>query len=298
MKRRLLKISMAIAVLLVLLIAAEIGLRSIGVGYRALVQTPPARFSPQARVRLLAIGDSFTFGIGADGPASYPDQLQRLLDEEFGPGACEVINWGLPAQNSSEALLALSAAFESGMRPDFVLVAVGINNYWNWHLASAFLPGDEPLSRIHAALSGSRLWRLAAVALSGGPMAAGRLYAKNDESDRNSPWFANIRDTNPPWLSAWIASDLSGMRDVCLQHDARPVWINYHAPSPATFAAWSRFADDPDVLLVDARFDKPDPALLSADRWHPNAAGYARVAAVIAEALRGEITARRAGENR
>jgi len=274
------------AVLIIGLVAAELGLRSIGAAYTNLVRTPPASFAPGDTVKLLAIGDSFTFGIGADGPHSYPDQLQELLDENFGANACRVLNWGLPAQNSSEALLALAGAFDHDLHPDFVLVAVGINNYWNWHLASHFLPGDDALGRVHAAASGWRVWRFLAVLFSGGPAAAGKLYAKNDETDRNDPWFAHLRDDGPAWLTQWLAADFAAMRDLCRQRGAKLVLINYHLPSKTTAAAFRRFTDDPDVIAVDAAH--PSGALedvLSKDGWHPNATGYRRVARIVATAL-------------
>jgi lysophospholipase L1-like esterase len=292
----------AVLAIAALALAAEIALRLLGAAYLELVRTPPASFSGRAKVKLLAIGDSFTFGIGADGADSYPDQLQAQLAERFGNDACETINWGLPAQNSSEALLALESGFARGLRPDFVLVAIGINNYWNWHLASPHLPGDSPVDRVRAAASGVRLWRLFAVAFSGGPTAAAKVYARNDESDRLDPWFADLRDTAPDWLTDWLEADLRAMLRLCREHDAAMVLVGYPLPSPTTKAAFARLtASTPgDLPTVDnegfAQLEYPAPpnvaALLSPDGWHPNARGYQIVAENVAAVLEPAIRER------
>lgn len=283
-----------------LLVAAELGLRTVGGAYLELLRKPPTTFAPGAQVKILAIGDSFTFGIGAGGPESYPDQLAALLDARFGDGVCQVINWGLPAQNSSEALFALDAALRDGLRPDFVLVAIGINNYWNWHLASHFLPGDAPLHRVRAALGGLRLWRLATVAVTGGPVAAGKLYARNDVTDSRDPWFARLRDSAPEWITTWLTADLRAIKALCEARGIGFVPVGYPLPSPMTRAAFEDVAAN--ALAVDARFfgaadAQTAQAFVSADAWHPNAAGYAQVARLVEVRLAPAITKKLASQN-
>lgn len=49
---------------------------------------------------ILCLGDSFTFGIGAEKGFSYPDQLSRILEARQ-CGRYKVINSGIPGSNSS-----------------------------------------------------------------------------------------------------------------------------------------------------------------------------------------------------
>jgi len=290
---------LALAALLALVVLAEIGLRLVGRSYLELVRTPPEDFTSNARLNILCLGDSFTFGIGADGEASYPEQLARLLAARYGDEACQVINWGLPAQNSSEALLALEAALSREPRPDFVLLSVGINNYWNWHLATPFLPGDRPLGKLHAALGGLRLWRLAAAAVSGGPVAAAKLYAENDAGDSRDPWFSRLRDRQPQWIVDWLARDLAAAAECCAAHSVRLVLVGYHDPGPLAQTAYEQAAQRPDAIFVDCRaFGRTvlDPQFISADGWHPNTAGYRLIAALVAERLVPMIEAERQAE--
>lgn len=297
--RRLRGSLLALAALLALVVLAEIGLRLVGRSYLELVRTPPGDFASDSRLNILCLGDSFTFGIGAAGEASYPEQLARLLAARYGDEACQVINWGLPAQNSSEALLALEAALDRELRPDFVLLSVGINNYWNWHLATHFLPGDRTLAKLHAALGGSRLWRLLAAAVSGGPVAAAKLYTENDAADSRDPWFSRLRDEQPPWIVDWLAHDLAAAAELCGERDVQLVLVGYHDPGPLCWAAYEQAAQRPDLTYVDCRSfgqNALDPQLLSEDGWHPNAAGYGLIASLVAERLVPMIEAERQAE--
>ena len=96
----------------------------------------PARTAGQASAfRVLCLGDSFTFGIGAPKGSSYPEQLQALLDHDA-PGRFQVINGGVPGSNSSQLLARLGPLLDES-RSDLVLVLSGFNdsnlaesNYW------------------------------------------------------------------------------------------------------------------------------------------------------------------------
>ncbi len=79
--------------------------------------------------RVLCVGDSFTFGIGAETPAgSYPAQLERELRERTGMDFT-VANCGYPGQHSADVLLRLDADFDR-VRPEHVFVLVGTNDVW------------------------------------------------------------------------------------------------------------------------------------------------------------------------
>lgn len=77
--------------------------------------------------RILAIGDSCTWGWGAEQDETYPAVLQRLLDERNGRGAYQVINAGVPGYTSYQGLLYLR---ERGLSldPSIVIAAYGFND--------------------------------------------------------------------------------------------------------------------------------------------------------------------------
>jgi len=76
-------------------------------------------------LRILCIGDSFTFGVGAPEGESYPDHLQRMLGDSG-----TVINTGWPGANSAMLLKKLPQWLEQ-YRPDYVFVLAGRNNTYN-----------------------------------------------------------------------------------------------------------------------------------------------------------------------
>jgi hypothetical protein len=93
-------------------------------------------FGPKTpgRLRIVALGDSFTFGVGADHGTRYTEQLERMH-----PGL-EVLNLGMNALGPDQELLVLEHHGLS-LEPDVVLcqvfedndftdVACTINGYW------------------------------------------------------------------------------------------------------------------------------------------------------------------------
>ena len=64
-------------------------------------------FPPRARrpgvKRVVAIGDSFTFGLGAEDGETYPAQLEVELERRRGDGRAEVLNLSAPGWNLENA---------------------------------------------------------------------------------------------------------------------------------------------------------------------------------------------------
>lgn len=77
--------------------------------------------------RILAIGDSCTWGWRVADDESYPAALQRLLDGRHGRGAFQVINAGVPGYTSYRGLLYLR---ERGLAlaPAIVIAGYGFND--------------------------------------------------------------------------------------------------------------------------------------------------------------------------
>jgi lysophospholipase L1-like esterase len=77
--------------------------------------------------RILAVGDSCTWGWRVAQDESYPAVLQRLLDDRYGAGKEQVINAGVPGYSSYRGLLYLR---ERGLelKPAIVIVGYGFND--------------------------------------------------------------------------------------------------------------------------------------------------------------------------
>jgi len=123
------------------LLLAETGLRLYGAYFRF---SRPAGAPAAGAVKILCVGDSFTYGIGSPPGSGYPEQLRKLLDTNYGTGAYAVINAGVPAQNSSE-LAARIDYLLAAHRPNLLLILTGANNY-NLRDSNFFLFAPEELS--------------------------------------------------------------------------------------------------------------------------------------------------------
>jgi len=60
---------------------------------------------PLGVIRIAVLGDSFTFGLGANDDESYPAQLERILADAVRKGRVEVINAGVPGTGTGEEAL-------------------------------------------------------------------------------------------------------------------------------------------------------------------------------------------------
>jgi lysophospholipase L1-like esterase len=223
--------------------------------------------------------------MGAPAGQSYPDQLQMLLDSRFGKRQCRVANFGVPGQNSSEALARLDALLARGFKPDFVLISIGENNYWNWRYATPFMPGGDSLLKIRVVLSNLRAYRFLSMVIRRGPRVFSKFFFTNKDWD--DPRYNVFRRSNTAWLFRWMKADLIAMGRLCVGHGAQPVMVGYHLPSDDCDPALAQAASEQHWPHVDCRYfggrgasDLADK--LSPDGWHPNAAGYAAVANLVA----------------
>lgn len=83
----------------------------------------------EGREVILCVGDSFTYGLGASGPAcAYPVRLQAALDARA-PGRFAVVNEGMAGRNSRDVLALLGAMLDR-LRPRRVIALVGTNDMW------------------------------------------------------------------------------------------------------------------------------------------------------------------------
>ena len=99
----------AVIAVAALLFVTEVGFRvagrfmynPVGAAVAALRETGGGTF------RILCLGDSHTYGIGASAEHAWPRQLEGLLNARGGGTQYRVVNGGVPGFNSSQVLLAL-----------------------------------------------------------------------------------------------------------------------------------------------------------------------------------------------
>jgi lysophospholipase L1-like esterase len=82
---------------------------------------------PVGRTRVIAVGDSCTFGSGAATPETYPALLERRLREMRPDMRIEVVNAGVPGFSSFQALRWLETE-GFALSPDVVLFATEVND--------------------------------------------------------------------------------------------------------------------------------------------------------------------------
>ena len=107
-------------------------------------------------MRILAVGDSHTYGAAIAAEQSYPAQLQRFLDERA-PARFSVINLGIPGMSTTQVRRRLPANV-ARYAPDIVLVWCGANDFWNTSELEG--PGVRAATRLDALALRSRLYRL------------------------------------------------------------------------------------------------------------------------------------------
>ena len=114
----------------------------------------------QDRFNILCIGDSFTYGMGADLEDSYPRQLERLLQENVSKDI-NVINGARFANTSSLLQKRLQEDIDE-YYPNLLIVMIGCNNKWNFKDSSYFLlKKDLNLpERFERVLSDLRVYKL------------------------------------------------------------------------------------------------------------------------------------------
>jgi lysophospholipase L1-like esterase len=82
---------------------------------------------PSGVIRIICIGDSWTFGTNVNQDQAYPQRLTALLKEDFPQNGIEVFNMGILAYSSHEGLALLKQRV-LGLHPDFVIIGYALND--------------------------------------------------------------------------------------------------------------------------------------------------------------------------
>ncbi len=119
-----------VAGLFLLFVVLEISLRIVGSIYAHLAEPEIAKKSDK-HTTILSVGDSVTFGLGAEREFSYPVQLEKLLNKPGLQKQYRVINRGVPGQNSTKLLLNIERQLKQ-IQPDIVTILIGAQNLSNY----------------------------------------------------------------------------------------------------------------------------------------------------------------------
>lgn len=103
--------------------------------------------------RIVALGDSSTFGFGVDPGDAYPERLNAELERRCPSCRFEVINLGVPGY-SSEQGVALAQEWIAKLKPQAITISYGTNDWWKREHSDA----DE-MARLQTA--GAKMGRIA-----------------------------------------------------------------------------------------------------------------------------------------
>ena len=121
----------------------------------------PTTKSPDT-IRIIALGDSWTFGHNAESNQTYPYHLRNLLKQDLPGKNIEVLNLGMLAYTSHQGLKLLRQK-AMGLQPDIVLIGYAMNDasISGWHDKDVFVPKQKRFSLRRFIVENSELYRLA-----------------------------------------------------------------------------------------------------------------------------------------
>lgn len=99
-----------------------------------------ARDKPDGTLRILGLGDSFTFGVGVRDEDTFLRRLENRLDQKDHP--LEVLNAGTQGYNTRDQQVTLEHRW-LGLEPDLVLVTFYLNDVYRDESAVAFWNNGE-----------------------------------------------------------------------------------------------------------------------------------------------------------
>jgi lysophospholipase L1-like esterase len=156
-------------------------------------------------IRLVAVGDSWTFGNGADQELTYPRRLTALLREKFPGKKIEVLNLGMLAYSSHEGLKLLQQKIGS-LEPDIVLIGFAMNDasISGWHDKDVFVSRPKRFRLKRFILENSEIYKLAAY------LAQVRKF----ESITMGETLKAVADPNEKFLyESWVSAEALEAKD-------------------------------------------------------------------------------------
>ncbi|NQX87844.1 MAG: hypothetical protein HRT77_04200 [Halioglobus sp.] len=177
-----------LVILVIILVAIELLLQLSALIVAATGRKAPTDWSTN-NLRVLAIGDSNTFGIYLDEQDSYPAQLETMWNDQIPHQKIEVINLGYPGTNSYQ-LADIIEGILASTKPDIVLLTVGINDIFT---AAEYVESDT--NRLHPMTfirRHSRLYKLFYIAQQG--LKTKALELDDTLADQEEPQQPSVND--------------------------------------------------------------------------------------------------------
>lgn len=254
--------------------------------------------------RILCLGDSNTFGVWLDNreQEAYPRRLQAKWNDGV-RNPVEVLNLGYPGVNSSWLLANYSEMLEL-LRPNIVIVMVGVNDFWSRPTSST--SASDAFDLVEFARRHSRVQRgyymlkrrLGVSGIKAEPLSRpmgskgneGRILV--DDREFNISWTAEHMKTRDAILgltkNIQMISRVSEQASVELVFMTYPGRRGYYRTANRTIRAAVEDTEgrliDLEAVFLDFCPEWPCLEWLYKDQ-HPNAAGYLRVADAIVDRL-------------
>ncbi len=160
-------------------------------------------------VKILCIGDSWTFGTGAGAGYSYPAKLQVILDKE-NPHRYRIYNAGVPGCTSGK-LLSYLPNFLKKYHPKITIILIGSNDVTNYSASEIVYLSSWPRKfyfTLTSAISDLRVYKLIRLGLDG--------LAERSRAFRKHPAYvdADTRSRSAQWCEAGYDLYIAGKFDL------------------------------------------------------------------------------------
>jgi len=248
----------------------------------------PAKSIQNTDVRILCVGDSSTYGLGASNTDkfSYPAQLQTLLNERGKHKKFDVINLGVPGINSSQTL----HRFRDNLiryKPDIAIVMVGINDPWNLEENNILQGHDENIFRrgflaFEELLNTSRVFQFFKLTYISGTFHRQELILPDFDDNTKSRGFQysqeNYERANALYTA--IANNIIKIKQIAEDQHVVIIFMKYHNSgwgSPETIINETYLNLNVPVVDQFSVFKKAKELgfkVRGKDGWHPNDFGY------------------------
>lgn len=263
------------------------------------LQWPKRSFDDPGALKIVATGDSFTYGIAGEEMSEflvgYPEILAEIITSDS--ASVEVVNLAYPASHSGTAVARLRKFLhKASPPPDVALLAFGINNVgFAKFIECQVVQATEPppwRTRATAFLYARSLTFRMAVLVGSHALGGSVFGISTDKLVYSRPDGSIQWDYAPAkkWTVDCLKDDFNLALRLAREVRAQPVIVTYHQESFAT-GVQREVAAAHGVTLVDvaaaARNADPDVLLRFSGRrhWHPDFCGYVAVAKLAADRL-------------
>ena len=311
-RRRAYKTATVLAIVLLVLAGAEIGLRAWR--WSTLERNLKETVQPGDSV-VLSLGESTAYGLYVPPGENYSRLVEDALNRRGDSRRYRVLNLAWPAAVSADILRCLEAALRE-YRPLFVLVSAGNNDFsyqMNYRARGERPPEDQsdlPFAfdgntrprKIRGSMLLHMLRRLLAGSSARKPSRRidepWRLFVDregnqrlvlDDREQRVPGWWSERK----PGIRAYLEANLRAMRDICLSRGVPMVLVGYiDSVSNKTISETARLLDVPfvDNRILSAVLRQEHVVWVSPvgmpDMFHPNARGHRWMATNILDVLR------------